>query len=222
MSFVKEIREMPRYTKIGFFGPFIALGAIFLAIILSPGFDWFENALSDLGHYTRLDLGPYKFASALVFNVGLISTGILMLLYSIWFFKWTKDIPTRIGLIPLFASMCFLIGVGLFSEDVGAAIIAGLSVHFWVSIGFFLTFPFAMWIVGIVWLRYPELRWFSAISILIPFISVIMWADYFLGTSIWHQAVPEIVTASSAIMWLWIVNLLQYRGKLNRISSIEV
>ncbi len=222
MSLIEKIRQMPRYTKIGFFAPFIALGAIALAISLSPGFDWFENALSDLGHYTRTDLGPYKFVGALVFNFGLMITGLVMLLYTIWFFKWTKDTPTKIGIIPLIVSLCFLFAIGLFSEDVGAAIIAGLSIHYWVSVGFFLTFPFAMWITGIVWLRYPHLRWFSVVSILVPFLSVFMWGDYLLGTSIWQQAIPEIVTALSAIVWLWVINLLHYRGKLDVIGSSEM
>ncbi|MCK5265997.1 MAG: hypothetical protein KAR03_10355, partial [Candidatus Thorarchaeota archaeon] len=63
---------MPKYTKIGFFAPLIALATIAIAILLSPGFDWFSNALSDLGHYTRTDLGPYKLMGAIVFNGGLI------------------------------------------------------------------------------------------------------------------------------------------------------
>lgn len=222
MSYIEKIKQIPIYTKIGFFGPFIALAAIAFAIILSPGFDWFVNALSDLGHYTRTDLGPYKLEGAIVFNSGLIVTGLLMFIYTVWFFKWTKDIPTRIGIIPLLVSLCFLICVGVFSEDVGATVIAGNSIHFWVSVGFFLTFPFAMWIIGIAWLRYSHLRWFSIISLLLPFISVFMWVDYFNGTSMWQQAVPEIVTAFSAIVWLWIINLLQYRGRLNTISATDV
>lgn len=222
MSFIEKIKQMTRYQKIGFFAPFIALIAIALAILLSPGFNWLENALSDLGHYTRTDLGPYKLAGAIVFNSGLVITGVLMLHYTIWFFKWTKDVPTKIGILPLFISLLFLIGIGLYSEDIGNEIFAGLSVHYWVSFGFFLTFPIAMWIIGVAWLRYSDLRWFSVISLLVPFISVFMWADYLNGTSIWQQAVPEIVTAFSAIVWLWVINLLQYQGKLNLIGSAEV
>ena len=216
---MEKIKQMPKYTKIGFFAPFIALIAITIAILLSPGFDWFQNALSDLGNYTRTDLGPFKLVGALVFNSGLIVTALLMLAYTVWFFKWTKDTPTKVGIIPLLISLCFLIGIGIFSEDIGAAEIAGLSIHYWASFGFFLTFPFAMWIVGIGWLRYKNLRWFSVISLILPFLSIFMWGDYLLGTSIWQQAIPEIVTALSAIAWLWIINLLQYQGKLEAVGS---
>ncbi|MHA1576695.1 MAG: DUF998 domain-containing protein [Candidatus Thorarchaeota archaeon] len=203
---------MPKYTKIGFFAPLIALTTIATAILLSPGFDWFIHALSDLGHYTRTDLGPYKLLGAIVFNSGLIVTGILMLLFTIWFVRWTKDIPTRIGIIPLVISLFFLIGIGIFSENFG-------DIHYWVSVGFFLTFPFSMWFIGIGWLRFSHLRLFSIVSIILPFMSVFMWVDYMNGTSIWQQAVPEIVTALSAIVWLWIINMMQYQGKLEMLSD---
>jgi len=213
MSLSEKINNMPKYTKIGFFAPLIALSTIAIAILLSPGFDWFTNALSDLGHYTRTDLGPYKLIGAIVFNGGLIVTGILMLIFTIWFLKWTKDISTKIGLIPLLISLVFLIGIGVLSENFP-------PFHYWVSVGFFLTFPFSMWFIGIGWLRFSNLRLFSAISILLPFISLYLWGDYMLGTPIWSNvAIPEIVTALSAIVWLWLINLMKYQGKLEMLGE---
>ena len=216
MSLSEKIANMPKYTKIGFFAPLIALLTIAIAILLSPGFDWFSNALSDLGHYTRTDLGPYKLMGAIVFNGGLIITGILMLLFTNWFMRWIKDTPTKIGIIPLFISLAFLIGIGIFSENFG-------ELHYWVSVGFFLTFPFSMWFIGIGWLRFSNLRWFSAISILLPFLSVYLWGDVMLGTSIWSNvAIPEIITAFSAIVWLWIINMMQYQGKLEMLAEVSI
>ena len=205
---------MPRCTKVGFFAPLIALTTIAVSILLAPGFDWITNALSDLGNYTEFFLSPYKLVGAIIFNAGLIVTGILMFVYTIWFLRWTKDIPTKIGVIPLLISLAFLISIGIFSENFG-------YLHYQVSVGFFLTFPFSMWLIGIGWLRFPNMRWFSVVSIILPFLSVIMWADYMNGTSIWQQAVPEIVTAFSAIVWLWIINLMQYQGKLNMLNEIS-
>jgi hypothetical membrane protein len=212
MSLTEKIVNMPKYTKIGFFAPLIALATIAISILLAPGFDWFLNALSDLGNYDTFFLSPYKLVSAITFNSGLIVTGILMLVYAIWFLRWTDDIPTKLGILPLVISLLFLISIGIFSENFG-------ELHYWVSVGFFLTFPFSMWITGIVWLRFRDLRWFCVISLLLPFLSVFMWADYLLGTSIWQQAVPEIITAFSAIVWLWIINLMQYQGKLTMIGA---
>jgi len=212
MSLSEKITNMPKYTKIGFFAPLIALITITIAIMLAPGFDWLINALSDLGNYTNFFLSPYKLVSAIIFNSGLIVTGILMISYTIWFLKWTKDVPTKFGLIPLVISLVFLIAIGIFSENFG-------ELHYWVSVGFFLTFPFSMWFIGIGWLRFPNLRWFSAVSIILPFLSVFMWVDYLNGTSIWQQAVPEIVTAFSAIVWLWIINMMQNQGNLKMIGK---
>jgi hypothetical membrane protein len=195
---------------IGFFGPLVALVCIIVTILLSPGFDWFVNALSDLGHYTRTDLGPYKLIGAIIFNSGLIVTGLLMLYYALWFVRGTTDTATKIGFLPLVISLCFLISIGIFSENFG-------DLHYWVSVGFFLTFPFSMWFIGLAWLRFARLRWFCVLSLIIPFLSVFMWADYLNGTSIWQEAIPEIITAFSAISWLWIINLLHYQGKLEQV-----
>ena len=212
MSLSEKISNMPIYTKIGFFAPLIVLSTIAISILLAPGYDWITKALSDLGNYIDYFETPYKLVSAILFNGGLIVTGILMMLYTIWFLRWTKDIPTKIGVIPLLISLGFLIGIGVFSENFG-------YLHYQVSVGFFLTFPFSMWLIGIGWLRFANLRWFSVVSIILPFISVVMWADYMNGTSIWQQAVPEIVTAFSAIVWLWIINLIQYQGNLGVIGE---
>jgi len=201
---------MSRPAMIGFFGPFIALACIIVAILLSPGFDWFVNALSDLGHYTRTDLGPYKLIGAIIFNSGLILTGLLMLYYTLWLLRRSTDTATKIGILPLVIALCFLVCIGIFSENFG-------DLHYWVSVGFFLTFPFSMWLIGLGWLRFARLRWFCVLSLIIPFLSVFMWADYLNGTSIWQQAIPEIITAFSAIIWLWIINLLHYQGRLEGI-----
>lgn len=214
MSLSEKISVMEKPVKIGFFGPLIAIACIIIAIILSPGFDWFLNALSDLGHYTRTDLGPYKLIGAIVFNSGLVISGLLMLYYANWFIRRTADIVTKVGIIPLIISVLFLISIGIFSENFG-------ELHYWVSVGFFFTFPFSMWLIGIGWLRFPSLRWFCIVSLLVPFISVFMWVDYLNGTSIWQQAIPEIVTAFSAIIWLWIINLLYHQGRLTDILQLR-
>ncbi|MBE0527267.1 MAG: DUF998 domain-containing protein, partial [Candidatus Thorarchaeota archaeon] len=119
MSLREKLSEMSKCTKVGFFAPLIALTTITIAILLAPGFNWFDNALSDLGNYTEYFLSPYKLVGSIIFNAGLIVTGILMMLYTIWFLKWTKDVPTKIGVIPLLISLAFLIGIGVFSENFG-------------------------------------------------------------------------------------------------------
>ena len=197
---------------IGFFAPFIALIGIMVSIAISPNFTWWGNALSDLGHYTRTDLGDLQLFSAIIFNTGLIVTGLMMLYFSISFIRKLGDDITKIGLLIFVASCIFLIAIGVFSENFSPT-------HFYVSVGFFLTFPFAMWAVMLSWLRFPNLRWFAVVSLVIPFVSLLMWTDLGMG-SIWvGVAIPEIVTALSAIVWVWIINYLHYNGKLSDVMK---
>lgn len=196
---------MPRMNLIGFFSPFIALIGILTAIAISPNFTWWGNALSDLGHYTRTDLGDLQLFSAIIFNSGLIITGVLMLYFSISFFRQLKDPFTKIGLLIFIVSCIFLIAIGIFSENFSPT-------HYQVSVGFFLTFPFAMWFIFLSWIRFPNLRWFAILSLLVPFISLYLWIglwDFWEGV-----AIPEILTALSAIVWICIINFLHYKGKL--------
>ncbi len=210
--------EMTRETKLGFLGPLIAISTIIVAILLSPGFTWPGNALSDLGHYTRTDLGPYKLIGAVIFNSGLILTGLVMLYFVYRLSKRTADLPTKIALYPLMVSLLFLVSIGIFSENFSDF----YNIHFVVSVGFFFSFPFAMWIVGGSWLRFKHLRLFAVISLLLPFLSVYVWYLHFVGNPYWTgAAIPEIITAASAIFWAWTINYMQYKGALADIISPE-
>ena len=213
MSGITKISQIPRHTLVGFFSPLIALSTIFIAIMLSPLFTWEDNALSDLGHYTRTDLGPNQFLVAIIFNSGLIITALLMLFFIFIFFKSLNDLPTKIGILILSISCIFLTLIGIFSENAG-------QIHFWVSVGFFFTFPFAMWAIALGWLRFPKLRWFSIISFLLPFLSLYIWPAHFAASLPWTgEAIPEIITALSAIGWIWVINFLQYKGRLSSLLN---
>ena len=194
---------------LGIIGPLVALTAIVVAITLSLSwFTWEGNALSDLGNYNN------GLPAAIVFNVGLVLTGILLLIFSYSFTRAITDLPTKIGLIPFFIALCFLIGIGVLSENAG-------DIHFTVSLGFFGSFPFAMWFVGIVLLRFRKLWWFSLISIIMPFFSIYMWTSWYGGVfPMWTgNAIPEITTAFTGIGWLWIIWLLYHRGQLSVITE---
>lgn len=207
MSSGTRIMGLALPELIGFVGPLVALVCIIIAIVLSPWFTWSDNALSDLGNYNN------GMAAAVVFNAGLIITGIMMMYFTVTGFKELKDWPTRIALMILMVSIGFMVSIGIFSENFG-------QLHFIVSVGFFAPFPFAMWIVAVAWLRFRRLRLFCLISFLLPFISLYMWTAYFGGTLPWTGvAIPEIVTAFTAIGWIWVINLLHHMGMLNSISK---
>lgn len=194
---------------LGIIGPIFALGAIAVAILLSLSwFTWDGNALSDLGNYNN------GITAAIVFNVGLVLAGLLLLAFTFCFTRAITDLPTKIGLIPFFIALCFLIAIGVFSENAG-------EIHFYVSVGFFGSFPFSMWFVGIVFLRFRNYWWFSLISIILPFFSIYMWTSWFGGVfPFWSgNAIPEITTAFTGIGWLWLIWRLYDRGDLSIITQ---
>ena len=83
MSMLAQLKEMPRTALVGFLAPLVALICIFVAIAISPDFLWTDNALSDLGHYTRINIGPNPEIRAIIFNSGLVITGIMMLIFTL-------------------------------------------------------------------------------------------------------------------------------------------
>ncbi len=199
---------LSKFGILGVLGPFLAIGGIIIAILLSPWFTWDGNALSDLGRYAT------AIPAATVFNSGLILTGSIMLIFLFWFIRKVGDRITKFGFIPLVIALVFLILIGILSEDFGEA-------HFIVSVGFFACFPFTMWIVGFGFVRYPKLRWFTPISVILPFFCLFMWAGWYGGLfPFWSgNAIPEITTASSAIGWLWIIWLLYFKGNLDHLLA---
>jgi hypothetical membrane protein len=212
MAFGREVMSSDRKLKglalpelIGFIGPLVALVCIFTAIFMSPWFTWGGNALSDLGNYNN------GVAAAVVFNAGLIVTGLLMMYVSVSLFKSLRDWPTRLALVALVVSLLFLIGIGVLCEIFGI-------LHFYVSFGFFVSFPISMWILSLAWLRFRNLWWFCLVSVLLPFVSLYMWVTTYSGTQPWTGvAIPEMITSVTAIGWIWIIGLLHHKGLLNRI-----
>ncbi|MHA1959348.1 MAG: DUF998 domain-containing protein [Candidatus Thorarchaeota archaeon] len=215
MSLKDKISSLPKPLLAGIIGPIIALVCIILAIAISPSFTWEGNALSDLGHYTRTDIGPNPLVRAIIFNSGMITAGVLTLYTTISFIRELNDTITRIGMLPFVSAALFLIGIGVFSENFG-------SIHFMVSVGFFLSFPWAMWIVGIGWLRYKNLRVFSLVSIILPFVSLYLWINAYGPAAFWSGvAIPEIVTALTAVLWVWLLILSMIRGELDHLITRE-
>lgn len=201
---IERGKRLQWMSLIGVITPVIALVCISISILLSPNFSWIDNALSDLGHWTRTDIGPAPFSRALIFNLGLGTTGILLTIITLVFMKELHDRPTVVALVPFLLAAGFLASIGIFSEDIGIRI-GDKSLHYIVSLGFFITFPFAMWFMGISWLRFPRLRWFSTVSLFLPFTSIVLWWGTFRGIFPWSGvAIPELVTALTAIAWFWL------------------
>ena len=172
---------------LGIIGPAIGYVAIAVSIALSPRFSWESNALSDLGHAMSSDVAP-------IFNLGLLLTGLLILIYAVTVFR--KHAPY---------TSYFLATVG-FSLQLVATYdeVYGL-LHPVVSIVFFASLGFASLVYAAETKSYLAVAAFS--------VGGLSWALY--GAKIYRAgiAVPETISSVVAVMWIMYSAAKLYRGK---------
>ena len=166
-----------KYALFGVLAPLTAYIAIGLSISLSPWFSWWRNALSDLGHASKSDVAP-------IFNFGLVSTGLLIIIYSCTIMRRHAK----------YTSYCLLISgfllqlVAVFDEVYG-------FLHYLVSVLFFMSLGFASITYAI------EKRSLLAVATFIVGLS--SWMLYWMGIYSAGVAVPE--TISSVAVTLWVI-----------------
>ena len=107
----------------------VSLGAILYATVASPTFAWTESALSDLG-------APGA-PTALLFNGGLVLTGLVALPFVTWLYRRGRNRLERAGGAVLAVSAVLSALVGIFPT--------GTPQHFPVVLAFFLSIPVALW-----------------------------------------------------------------------------
>ncbi len=204
---------MPKGNLIGFIGPMISFITIAASIAILPGFSWSDNPLSDLGSWFRTDLGELQLVSAVLFNGGLIITGLMVLYFIIWLIKQVTDTPSKVALSIFACSAILLAGIGVFSEDYHLG-------HILTAVPFFLSIPLALGVVGVVWLRLSEMRFLGIISVILCTISLLIMFQ--LAVTTLSTAVLEILEAIVVMGWVWVVNYSHYSGRLSSILSTEV
>ncbi|MDW8073444.1 MAG: DUF998 domain-containing protein [Nitrososphaerota archaeon] len=111
--------------------PFIAA-----AIAISPWFNIYNNALSDLGNYARQGL------NAAVFNLGLIISGALAVLTAVLIIRSRRHRLVIPWAVLIFLAGTDLVLVGILSEDFGEA-------HWVVSVILFTLFGLALLVYGV-------------------------------------------------------------------------
>jgi hypothetical membrane protein len=197
----------------GIIGPIIALIGIAWAISVSPWFNWFDNALSDLGHPTMLGGSngvPGLNPAAPIFNTSLILTGLITLILTIWLIRYQIFEGSIIGVIAailLTISQFFLIGIGVFHEGFGYT-------HFIVSLGFFVTLLIAGMIYGVRLMQEKHLRLIGVVAFILALSSALVWVAYYLILlPFTGVAIPEIISAVFAMVWVWPLCVLLILGK---------
>lgn len=208
MSVTDAFRKMPRGNLIGFIGPLISFSCILVSTFILSGFDWTSNALSDLGSWFRTDLGDLQIISAILFNGGLIVTGLMILYFIIWIIKQTNDLPTKIVFLFFAGSAVLLTGIGVFSEDFS-------FFHFWTAVPFFFSIPIALGLTGIVWLRLSEMRLSAIILIILSLTNLLIMFQPWISLS---TAVFETLEAIILMAGLYLIDYVQVTGRMRNIQ----
>jgi hypothetical membrane protein len=177
-----------KYALFGLLGPCAAIFFVSVSIIFSPRFSWWSNALSDLGHSLDSRVAP-------LFNFGLLLSGFFITVYSVTIFRiHAKSTSYFLVLVGLSLQL-----VAIFDEVYG-------SLHFLVSVLFFVALAFAS-IIYVV-----EKRSVVAFAALI--IGFSSWVLYGAGSYNAGIAVPEAISSTAAFAWLMLSALKIYFNKL--------
>lgn len=187
----------------GIIGPLIALIGIVAAILVSPWFNWFTNALSDLGHPWMLGGSngtPGLNPAAPIFNTSLSFAGLITLMMTVWLIRhqvFERSVIGIIAAILLTIAQFFLIGIGIFHEGFGYT-------HFVVSVGFFVTLLIAGMIYGVRLMQERHLRIIGIMAFILALVSALTWVAYYLNVlPFTGVAIPEIISAITAIIWVY-------------------
>ena len=189
MSEAKQINAF----WLGVIGAVWGVLSVMISVALSPWFDWFNNALSDLGVSNV----------AAIFNSGLIVAGLLASIFGVAYVKSERDnIVGLCGGIILVIACISLIGIGVFSEAFGI-------IHFYFSVAFFVFVLISSLVLGIRFIVYKEHIWFGIYSLFVSVLGICGWALLkFPGV-----AIPEAVTAFPIAIWIILLSAVVYRKR---------
>jgi hypothetical membrane protein len=192
---LKKFLSNQKISLLAIIGPAVALSTIAVSILLSPWFSFTDNALSDLGVH---DVAP-------IFNAGLITCGLLCSFFAASLLVKKGSAPfERMGALFLLAACVFLLCIGIFTEDFG-------NIHYSVSVGFFVTLLLAALILGIAWSSKKETRSLGIIGLCVALIGIAGWSVSW-GDGV---AIPELLSAVPACVWLFALGIWAYRGSKN-------
>ncbi len=161
---------------LGVIGPLVAYFFIGASVMLSPWFNWQENALSDLGHAIRSRVAP-------IFNFGLLAAGLLVAIYSVMMLRKYAKHSGRCLLGSSFALQL----IATFDEAYG-------FLHYVVSVLFFV-------LLGLTSIVYSIERR-SPMALIAFMMGLSSWILYWAGAYNAGVAVPEIISSAAASLWI--------------------
>lgn len=179
------MKVIPRSIRVcGVAGAIVAYPFMFASILHSPWFNFYSNALSDLGSGLNF---PYN----IYFNLGLIIAGVLSSIFSITLLV-TKELNLKVSWkLPLMLATTSLIAIGVFPEDLG-------TLHFLASVTFFVSLVLALLLYGIIGVL-SDGRPLSRESLLLAAFATGVWSADWSWKGI---AIQELFSSIAASYWL--------------------
>lgn len=184
----------------GILAPIMAFTCIGVAILMSPWFSWTNNWLSDLGGRPGSDsLWATHGSASIVFNVGLMFTGVLGSIFAVGFRKsgMLKTSHGQAGTMLLFLVTGSLFGIGLFTESTG-------DLHVIFSVAFFVFAGLCVILIGMSLLKSSEkiLGWITMVLLVFGLTSI----PFFLipkpiGGNAVAEMIPIISVAAFSIVF---------------------
>jgi hypothetical membrane protein len=181
-------------TAAGALAPFVGLGSVLLATLVSPSFAWRSNALSDLGV-------PGE-PTAWLFNGGLVLTALLVVAFLPALWRAARNGLQRVGTAAFGLSGVSIGLVGVFHLPSPR--------HRPVAIGFFLFLSVALWIHGAGDLRTGARR-YGLGGLVLGTANIAAWVAWATIGDVFRPglAVPEIAGAVVLAVWTgWTVRRL--------------
>jgi len=170
---------------LGILGATTAYPFIAISITISPWFNFYDNALSDLGNMTLHG------STGWIYNIGLILSGSLVASFAILISLRNRSWKYLIWTVLLAAAGIDLAMIGFFPENAG-------GIHMLVSAAFFilidltmLVYSYASWQLGS-----PTI---GAVALVFGIASAIVW----FGRWPWRGvAIQEALTSALTAIWL--------------------
>jgi hypothetical membrane protein len=170
----------------GFLAPVFAFAFIFSAVVSYPQFSWVDNALSDLGVVAGV--------TAVLFNSGLIISGVLCFIFATGLFVFLGEKAVgRMGAFVLVLASLALVAIGVFPESVR-------HVHYFVSVAFFVLLPVSMLVIVEAFWLMGQVR-MAVFTLLVAIVAATPWVVLFSVRYVSGVAVPEAVSAFAGSVW---------------------
>ncbi len=180
----------------GILAPIVVFACILLSITCAPSFSWTDNALSDLGVMPN--------PTAILFNSGLIISGILAIVFAFGLFSVFKGKSVgRAGALLFLIDCLALTAIGVFPESTG-------PMHLYVSVAFFALFPLSMFLITtyfVLMSRNPM----AAFTFLVSVFAAAVWIVEFWVRYVPGVAIPETLSAVAASFWAIVTSSIMLR-----------